>query len=407
MRTCLAKMAALLFCASTAAMAADPPAVDMYLSPQCPSPADSIRVAFHGTYGFPNPRPLSLERNGDSFKVVAEATGSYFPELMGTVYLDLPALPVGQYRVNLHLRMQTASDTLGPETFNGSHSFEVVEVPPVCDAERVVVEGDSFLTTPVGQKLPQGLRVRVDDGHGHPIAGVPLALHQLSNPNLAYPFQGGFLAYATTDESGRASFDAPSADLAGAFQYLVNIQRVNPLLEYAYFIVHNAPVGSGRPTYPIVSYQPTWMTRKQQYFMTGNPEEMAKLDQGWEWFRSGAVFLAFPPEAQQVGAIPVCRFYGLPSAGLDSHFFSASSEECAEVAQRFAGSWLQETSNAFKVYLPSERGVCPPGTTPLYRAFNNQAAANHWYGAIPSNISGWTFEGYGGPGIPVAMCTPV
>src|SRR5690349_7046098 len=64
------------------------------------------------------------------------------------------------------------------------------------------------------------------------------------------------------------------------------------------------------------------------YFITSDPGELQALDTGAVagWIRTGATFGAFVANSNL--AAPVCRFYGLPTAGLDSHFYSASSQEC-------------------------------------------------------------------------------
>jgi len=69
------------------------------------------------------------------------------------------------------------------------------------------------------------------------------------------------------------------------------------------------------------------------YFVTSFADEIAKLDAGdfVGWQRTGQHFTVFDPATPVTGASPVCRFYGLPSAGLDSHFYSASPAECADV----------------------------------------------------------------------------
>src|SRR4051794_27728188 len=69
------------------------------------------------------------------------------------------------------------------------------------------------------------------------------------------------------------------------------------------------------------------------YFITALPEERAALDSGTPtgWSRTGRGFsvFRFPPPAP-LTASPVCRFYIPPEHG-DSHFFSASADECAAV----------------------------------------------------------------------------
>ena len=108
---------------------------------------------------------------------------------------------------------------------------------------------------------------------------------------------------------------------------------------------------------------------------------------------------------------PVCRFYGLPEAHLDSHFYSASPTECAEVEGKFGASWRKESDNVFEVYLPDPvTGACPPRSRRIYRVFNGRTDANHYFGLspFPSTPGSWTIiEGYGPPPHPVAMCAPI
>lgn len=105
---------------------------------------------------------------------------------------------------------------------------------------------------------------------------------------------------------------------------------------------------------------------------------------------------------------PVCRYYGRPEAHLDSHFFSAAPDECAAVAQKFSASWLLETSQAFQVHLPDRTtGACPRGSLKIFRAFNNRADANHYYGWLPPGPAGWIYEGYGPGPYPTAFCAPL
>ena len=158
------------------------------------------------------------------------------------------------------------------------------------------------------------------------------------------------------------------------------------------------------------------------YFMTALPIEIAALDAGVfpGWNRTGQSFKVYLADASSAGAqvptTPVCRFYGMPSAGLNTHFFSGSPAECAAVAATWPNAWLLETSNAFYVFLPQPQsvyppdpGACPFGTQPLYRLFNNRADINHRYTTsldIRAQMiaQGWLPEGYGANG--VAMCAP-
>jgi hypothetical protein len=150
------------------------------------------------------------------------------------------------------------------------------------------------------------------------------------------------------------------------------------------------------------------------YFVTALPDEIAKLDTGGfvGWKRTGQHFAVFDPATPVAGASPVCRFYGSPAAGLDSHFYSASPAECAAVRQRFPGVWLEETDNAFGIGLPDAvTGQCPPASVPVYRAWNNRVDSNHRFTTDPSTLQamiaqGYVAEGYGPSPMPVAMCSP-
>jgi hypothetical protein len=143
------------------------------------------------------------------------------------------------------------------------------------------------------------------------------------------------------------------------------------------------------------------------YFMTSLPVEIGDLDSGQfpGWARTGYSFKAYPQAA--TGASPVCRFY-MP-APLDSHFYSASTAECAIVASTYP-SFILESPDVFYIALPdTTTGVCPAGTVPVFRLYNNRIDANHRYTTDPQvraqMISqGYIAEGYG----PSAtdMCAP-
>ena len=150
------------------------------------------------------------------------------------------------------------------------------------------------------------------------------------------------------------------------------------------------------------------------YFVTSFADEIAKLDAGAlaGWQRTGQHFTVFDPATPIAGASPVCRFYGVPAAGLDSHFYSASPDECAAVLARFAGAWIEETDNAFGIYLPDTvTGQCPAGSVPVYRAWNGRTDSNHRFTTDPATLEamvakGYIAEGYGPASMPVAMCSP-
>lgn len=148
------------------------------------------------------------------------------------------------------------------------------------------------------------------------------------------------------------------------------------------------------------------------YFITADPREIQDLENGTHpgWTATGVSF----PVWSNTLFVPVrgsyvCRFYGRPEFGLDSHFYSASPTECAAITQRFAPMWQLESTAVFAVALPdSVTGECPYlSETPIYRLWNQRPDSNHRY---VTNLSvrqqmierGWLPEGYGPLG--VVMC---
>jgi hypothetical protein len=143
------------------------------------------------------------------------------------------------------------------------------------------------------------------------------------------------------------------------------------------------------------------------YFMATEAQpDVAALDSGAipGWVRTGQTFRVFTVPLP--GMLPVCRFYIPPAYG-DSHFFSVSPAECAEVPTRFPAFKL-ETPNAFYVDVPDAAGNCIQGTIPLYRLWDARADTNHRYTTDPALreqmiTRGWVPEG---SGIGVVACVP-
>jgi hypothetical protein len=150
------------------------------------------------------------------------------------------------------------------------------------------------------------------------------------------------------------------------------------------------------------------------YFISALAPDIDALDSGRisGWTRTGLSFNVFPSQAAGgVGASPVCRIIIPPPRG-DSHFFSASPQECADTLAKFP-FMSQETPSAFFIALPAtgepNPGACPANTVPVYRVFDNRADANHRYTtdrAVRDLMvsRGGTAEGYGDDA--VIMCAP-
>lgn len=133
------------------------------------------------------------------------------------------------------------------------------------------------------------------------------------------------------------------------------------------------------------------------FFITSEAAEAAMLDQGVVvrgWSRTGLQFKVAALGAAE--GVPVCRFFGTPGRGPNSHFFTASASECAKV--RANPNWQFE-GLAFQALEPVT-GACAPERVPVYRIYNNGKGgeANHRYTTSRRSVrdmvkSGWVLEG--------------
>lgn len=136
----------------------------------------------------------------------------------------------------------------------------------------------------------------------------------------------------------------------------------------------------------------------KHFFVTASAAEAAGIDAGAAgagWQRTGLQFKV--QSLDSAGASSVCRFYGTPGLGPNSHFYTASASEC-EWVKRDPG-WFYE-GLAFAVDSAAE-GVCSNDRLPVYRAYNQgypSNDSNHRYTASRSTLAemqriGWAAEG--------------
>ncbi len=144
------------------------------------------------------------------------------------------------------------------------------------------------------------------------------------------------------------------------------------------------------------------------YFITYLPGEIAKLDDGTfkGWARTGKQFKAWT--AGGADMVPVCRFFTVAFAPKSSHFYTPFAPECTIVKANTV--WTFE-GEVFFTQQATVAGVCPAGTVPVYRMYNNgqSGAPNHRYTTEMSVrtkmlAEGWIPEGAGTIG--VIMCSP-
>ncbi len=133
------------------------------------------------------------------------------------------------------------------------------------------------------------------------------------------------------------------------------------------------------------------------YFLTADPVESAALDSGVipGWTRTGDAFKAYA--VQSAPGMDVCRFYGRPGLGSNSHFYTAAPEECAAVASD--PHWIFE-GIAFRVDRPDASGACAADRVPVVRLFNNGMGGQVKHRYLTSHdeiatmlLQGWIDEG--------------
>lgn len=210
-------------------------------------------------------------------------------------------------------------------------------------------------------------RVRGALTGGNAACTVSFGTDEYSRLDLAFPYVANYLAPGTT---------FPSGDNVGVEYYNVDLDH---------------------------------------YFVTATAFEQHSLETGGAgpgWFRTGETFRTLTAGATNAGASPVCRFYGSVFPGPNSHFYTLDPAECQflkglqAVQPATQPRWNYE-GIAFSSFLPGA-GVCPAGTTPVYRYYNNGFPvrdSNHRFvtdlAVSPFMLSqGWTFEG-------TSMCAPV
>jgi hypothetical protein len=141
-------------------------------------------------------------------------------------------------------------------------------------------------------------------------------------------------------------------------------------------------------------------TLLKHYFVTYDGQEARGIDNGGAgegWVRTGQSTF------KTGGTTPVCRFYGTPGIGSNSHFFTVSADEC-ELVKRDVG-WTYEGIGFYAT--PAVNGQCAAGLQPVYRLYNqrgNQRDSNHRHitdlSLVPAmQAQGWAYEG-------VALCAP-
>ncbi|MEO8137294.1 MAG: S8 family peptidase [Betaproteobacteria bacterium] len=138
-------------------------------------------------------------------------------------------------------------------------------------------------------------------------------------------------------------------------------------------------VSASRASLQALAYKPYRLvyefknTVLNHYFRTAAGEEARAVETGAAgvgWYDTLDYYYAWASQA--FGTVPVCRFYGTPGRGPNSHFYTANANECQIVKQD--PGWTYE-GIAFYAAPVTAQG-CPGGTRPVLRSYNNRAALN-------------------------------
>jgi hypothetical protein len=182
------------------------------------------------------------------------------------------------------------------------------------------------------------------------------------------------------------------------------------MLDISVALQSTLPGGGAAPpgTMPVIEY---YRADLDHYFITADPNEIAFVDTSLSgtYQRTGELFFAWTnPVLAPLAAQPVCRFF---AGGLiNSHYFTASTSECAFILNNYAATWKIESFAAFYVLLTDLNGQCAAGTLPVYKFFDNRQDANQRHTIDLSvrramNNRAWVPQGIG-PNH-VAFCTPI
>ncbi len=146
----------------------------------------------------------------------------------------------------------------------------------------------------------------------------------------------------------------------------------------------------------------------QHYFVSSATAEIAKLDDGTfaGWKRTGQKFNVHPAAAGGLAA--VCRFFTVAFPPSSSHFYAPRGLGCEGTLTNT--NWQYE-GDVFYVSLPTVEGVCPSGTQPVYRLYNNGrgGAPNHRFTTSETTRSQMLAEGFVAEGagpMGVGFCAP-
>ena len=172
---------------------------------------------------------------------------------------------------------------------------------------------------------------------------------------------------------------------------LKNFRRLSVLL-----LVTLTTVFSGAAFAQAVTVVEFYNKTLDAYFITGRTAEQQTLDGQADFRRTGMTFDAFTASAFNSAATRICRFYiSMSSPFTSSHFYGRDGVDCQQLQAQSLTGFTYEGFD-FSVAEPTG-GVCPAGTTAIYRGFRAAAAGktpNHRYTTSLATYDAAKNDGY-------------
>lgn len=372
-----------------AAASCAPAFAGLDVNPVFPSFGEKVSIALTSVGPAPWIPATRYRRDGRTLVLEMEnMPGGFFGPRADMQYMPVAVgeLPPGSYALQARLYdlgdptapARLFSQTLEVAPPDAAGVYTVPRMPGAYESIEYVVRAESPIDAASVRGRLDGSAIRID--------------FQFSNdPNAP--------TFATVKLPGLA----PNAYRVDAYGGYPNMPGVPPRQYSGNFYVGTATT--------VVEY---FADQQDHYFITAEPGEIAKLDAGYEYKRTGQSFKAWLRQADAPAyAAPVCHFH---ASGPDSHFYSLNPAECEmlkslELADKAARpkdlsypGW-QFQGTAFYALAP-ENGKCSPGSTPVYRFYNGRWAendSNHRFTAAGSMqlamSMSWSDEG-------VAFCSP-
>jgi len=375
------------------AYAADAASQELVAMPVLPAYGEAVAIDLRDT-SWPMFLPATRYRRTGSvidieYEYVTDGFGPGRADF-GLAPLQLGELPPGNYQVRARLRdinapsaapieLATQIAMVPPQQWG---IYALPETPQAFSAAYAVVRSAAYFYPTLSHVSLSGNVVRMDFEY-----------------RSDAPASGQQPAGASTFGATRMPELAP-----GAYR-LEGWGRADMEGEYEKFFTREFSVAL---TVPVVEFYSAIL---DHYFMAAGADEIDLLDRGGQgdWRRTGQQFSAWLRQVDApAGAVPVCRFY---ASGPNSHFYTGSSQECgylrtleqqqraeaSALGQPFLG-WAYEAT-AFWALVP-QAGLCPGGSKPVYRTYNDRAAqmdSNHRFMADAAQydamLSRWVDEG--------------